>query len=92
MDAAGQQPDACEQFTDILERMRLLGDDFTAHADDHEVIRALADVPQEDPGPAGDVLPDDYCVQLDLPPGTPYRIAARKLADVLGPEHGHGAR
>jgi hypothetical protein len=92
MDDTGLQPDAREEFTDILDRMRLLGDDFTSHPDDHEVIRALAGAAKEAPGPVGDVLPDDYCIQLDLPPGTNYRVAARKLAEILsmglGPEVG----
>ncbi len=84
MSHAEQPPDAREPFTDILDRMRLLGDDFTAHSDDRELIRLLADTPEASPGPAGEVLPEDYCVQLDLPPDTTYRAAARKLIEILG--------
>jgi hypothetical protein len=84
IDPAEPPHDAREEFTDILDRMRLLGDDFTAHPDDYDLIRTIADAPKEDPGLAGDVLPDEYCIQLDLPRGRTYRVAARKLAEVLG--------
>ena len=36
---------------------------------------------------------EEYCLQLDLPPGSTYRAAARKLAEILGHElspHGDG--
>jgi len=83
MDPADQSHDAREEFTDILDRMRVLGDDFTAHPDDYELIRAIAGAPKDAPGLAGDVLPDEYCIQLDLPRGRSYRSAARKLAEIL---------
>ncbi|HEX8201782.1 MAG TPA: hypothetical protein VF590_15000 [Isosphaeraceae bacterium] len=85
-DAALQPDDAREAFTDILDRMRLLGDDFTAHPDDLALIGALAADVAGKPGPAEDVLTEEYCVQLELPPGSTYRVAARRLADVLDPE------
>ena len=90
-DAALQPDDAREAFTDILDRMRLLGDDFTAHPDDLALIGALAASTPRFPGLAEDALAEDYCVQLELPPGTTYRVAARKLADVLHPEPGSDA-
>jgi hypothetical protein len=83
MSRADPPPDARVHFTEILDRMQLLRDDFTSHADDHDVIRALAGAPGMAPDPAADVLPDEYCLQLDVPLGTTYAAAARKLGEVL---------
>lgn len=79
-------PDAREHFTDILDRMQLLRGDFTAHPDDRAVMHALADAPEASPGPAAEALPDEYCGQLALPPGSTYRDGARKLLELLAGE------
>lgn len=88
MNDVDQTLDESKSFTAILDRMQLLGDDFTAHADDQEFLRALADGTASDP--AGDVLPDEYCTQLELPPGTSYAAGARKLIEVLLLDPGPG--
>lgn len=79
-------PDALERFTDILDRMRLLRDDFTAHPDDRAVMHALADAPEDPAAPAAETLPEEYCAQLALPAGSTYRAGARKLLELLAGE------
>lgn len=76
-------PQVRQRFTDLLDRMQLLGDDFTSHPDDHQVLWDLAQAPESDPGQAVPVLPDEYAVQLDLPAGSTFQAGARKLIAIL---------
>lgn len=86
MSGSDPSPETKEHFIAFLDRMLNPGDDFELCEDDIQVLRAVADSRNAPPTGNDDILNAFYCKQLDIPPGSVYREAARKVSQRLGLE------